>query len=332
LDRYARHEILPWFGSGGRKKLGRSSVLVVGCGGTGCVCSSFLVRAGLGRIVLLDRDVVSLTDLHRQVLYDEADLEHLAIKVDRARAVLSRANRETEIEAVPEEFSPANAGALTERADLVVDCSDNFETRMLINDACLKYSTPWVHGACAGTSGIVIPFPEAAGVCYRCVVDHIPAGAASGSASGILGPVAGMTGALEAAEAIKMLVAPREARTIIIYFDALSYTYESIKVRGRQDCPACVGGRYDFLEAAPAGRTFVDSESGTIRIHLSGPIDTKSLRERLAATTAVEDLGLALRIVKGEAEVVIFADGGAVIRGAGNPQEARRLLDALLEG
>ncbi len=333
MDRYARQTILPWFGAEGEKKLRKSSVLVIGCGGTGCACSSFLVRAGLGKILLVDGDIVSLTDLHRQVLYQEADLGRLSMKVHSARDALSRANHETEIEAIPAEFSPENAGALAGRVDLVVDCSDNFETRMLINDACLRYSTPWVHGACTGTSGIVIPFPGGSKACYRCVVDHIPGGAASqGAAAGILGPVAGMTGALEAAEAMKMLVAPWEVHARIIHFDSLSCTYETIKIRRREKCPACVGGRYDFLEGGLDRRAFMDSESGTAHIRLSGPLDLEAIRNRLAATATVEDQGQALLIVTREAEFMLLADGTAVVRGVGDPERARCLLDTLLEG
>jgi adenylyltransferase/sulfurtransferase len=289
------------------------------------------VRAGLGKILLVDPDVVSPTDLHRQILYEENDVDRLSIKVKRAGEALSRANHETVIEAIPAEFGPGNALALARQVDLVVDCSDNFETRMLINDVCLRQSTPWVHGACTGTSGIVIPFPRDAEACYRCVVDHIPGPSGSAGAPGILGPVAGMTGSLEAAEALKMLVSPDKVRTRIVHFDALSYTYETITVRRRQNCPACVGGRYDYLEGGLMGRAYMESESGTAHIPLPGPLDLQAIRERLAATSEVEDLGQALRIVTREAEFILLANGAAVVRGAADAEEARSMLDSLLE-
>jgi len=304
---------------------------VVGCGGTGCACSTFLVRAGIGRLVLVDADVVSLTDLHRQILYSERDLDRLSLKVERSRDALAAANTETEIEAVPEEFGPANAGRLVTGVGFVLDCSDNFETRMLINDVCLKHSTPWVHAACSGTSGMVVPFRSGDGPCYRCVVDHIPGGAARPEgAPGILGPVAGMTGSLEAAEAIKMIVAPGDVRTRIIYFDALSYTYETIKVKRREDCPACVGGRYDFLEGRSGRGAFMDTEGGTAHIPLDGPLDLEEIAGRLSEEFPVEDLGWALRIKSGEAEFVLLAGGIAIVRGVGDIGRAERLLDALL--
>ena len=332
MDRYARQAILPWFGPEGSEKLKASSALVIGCGGTGCACSSFLARAGLGNLLLVDEDVVSLTDLHRQILYGETDLESLSLKVLSAGKALRKANRETEIEAVPARFDPGNAGDLVGRVDLVVDCSDNFETRMLINDVCLRHSKPWVHGACTDTSGIVIPFPKDAEACYRCVVDHIPdASASAGEAPGILGPVAGMTGSLEAAEAVKILVVPDEVKTQIIYFDVLSYTYETISVRRRESCPACVAGRYEFLDGGPVRRAYMESESGTFHISLPEPLDLEAIQEKLAAESEVENLGGALRIVTDEAEFVLLRAGAAIVRGVADPEQARSLLGALLK-
>jgi molybdopterin/thiamine biosynthesis adenylyltransferase len=331
LDRHAREAVLPWFGAEGVRKLKASSVLVVGCGGTGCACSSFLVRAGLGRIVLVDGDVVNPTDLDRQILYHEPDIDRLSMKVKSAEAALSRANHETEIETIPAEFSSANAGALAGRVDLIVDCSDNFETRMLINDVCLKYSKPWVHGACTKTSGMIIPFPRDAGACYRCVVDRIPGTSTpAGEASGILGPVAGMTGSLEAAEAMKMLIVPDEVRTQIIHFDTRSYTYETIAVKRREGCPACVGRRFDFLASGPVLPVYMEPGSGTIRVHLQGPIDLMAVRDKLAETSEVEDLGQALRIATSEAEFILLSDGAAIVRGAADPERAKALVGSLL--
>jgi adenylyltransferase/sulfurtransferase len=221
----------------------------VGCGGTGSSCASFLARAGLGDLFIVDPDTIGLTDLHRQILYTESDVGHPSIKANTAKDALCRANHEPRIEALPVLFSHENAGSLVKKANLVVDCSDNFETRMLINDACLKFSVPWVHGACTGTAGLVIPFPQTAGACYRCVVDRIPGGSdSSGDKRGILGPLAGVVGCLEAAEALKLLVMPHGVRSKVIYFDSLSYTYETISVRRKKNCRACVDGVYEFLE------------------------------------------------------------------------------------
>jgi molybdopterin/thiamine biosynthesis adenylyltransferase len=333
LNRYARHTVLAWFGPEGQARLRQSSILVVGCGGTGCACLAFLARAGVGRIVIADRDVVGLTDLHRQILYDEKDAQQLTLKTAAAMDELRGANGECDIRALPVGFSSANAAALVRDVDLIVDCSDNLETRMLINDVCLKHSIPWVHGACTGTAGMVIPFPAAGEACYRCVVDHIPSGADSaGAARGVFGPAAGMVGSLEAGEAIKMLTAPRSVCSKIIYFDSFSCAYETISVRRRKNCPACVQGVYEFLDGDAVRRDSLDSESRTALLSLSAPFDLGMIGNRLAEHHAVVDLGGVLRVTTPEVEFLLLADGTAVVRGVQDLGQARSVLRNLLKG
>jgi adenylyltransferase/sulfurtransferase len=250
VDRYVRHTVLPWFGDKGQAALRASTVLVVGCGGTGCTCSSFLARAGIGKIRIVDPDVVSATDLHRQLLFTEKDVAETRPKAEVAAEQLNQGNSEVEIEPVVETFKPENAGSLVAGVDLIMDCSDNFETRMLINEVCTKLSKVWVQGACVGTAGIIIPFPLDRIACYRCIVDHIPERAAVPTCeeAGILGPLAGAVGCLEAAQGIRMLVDPEASRQRLIYIDVTSDTYETIEVRKRSDCPVCESGVYEFLE------------------------------------------------------------------------------------
>jgi molybdopterin/thiamine biosynthesis adenylyltransferase len=248
VDRYARHLVLPWFGKVGQEKLRAASVLVVGCGGTGCACTAFLARAGIGRIRIVDPDVVSLTDLHRQILFDETDASGARPKAHVAAERLGRGS-ESNIEAVVTMLNRKTARTLTAGVDLVVDCTDNFEARMLINDVSIKHELPWVHGACVSTMGLVIPFPGAGGACYRCVVDHIPSPKSAPRCDeiGILGPVAGLVGSIEAAEAIRMLVIPEDVEQRIIYIDTISYTYETIAVTRKVGCPACGSRNLEFL-------------------------------------------------------------------------------------
>jgi len=247
LDRYARHSVLPWFGSDGQHKLGRSSVLIVGCGGTGCACSAFLARSGVGTVRISDPDVVGFTDLHRQLLFEENDAEKGRPKADSAAGHLLAANSTVKIDALKERFDFSSAAGLIDGVDLLIDCSDNFDTRMLINEVCLQHSMPWIHGACVGSTGIVIPFPGGDTACYRCIVDHIPAPGSvpTNEEAGILGPVAGITGSLEAAEAVKMLLKPEAVTQRIVHFDTWSYLFETIEVERKPDCPTCAGRRFE---------------------------------------------------------------------------------------
>jgi adenylyltransferase/sulfurtransferase len=257
VDRYVRHTVMPWFGDNGQATLRGSTVLIVGCGGTGCTCSSFLARAGIGKIRIVDPDVVGMTDLHRQLLFTEKDVDDERPKVEVVAERLNQANSEVALEPVMETYKPENAESLAAGVDLIMDCSDNFETRMLLNEVCTRLSKPWVHGACVGTAGIIIPFPLCRTACYRCIVDHIPKPAAvpTCEGAGILGPLAGAVGCIEAAEGIKVLVNPEGSRQRLIYIDATSGEYETIEVRKRDDCPVCGSGVYEFLEGRrPWGR------------------------------------------------------------------------------
>jgi molybdopterin/thiamine biosynthesis adenylyltransferase len=332
LNRYSRQTILPWFGVDGQRRLAEKSVLIIGCGGTGCSCSSFLARSGLGKVLVVDPDVVSLTDLHRQILYDEADVEHLTAKADAAGGALGRSNSEIDIESIRAEFCAENAASLVGRADLVVDCSDNFETRMLINAMCLEHSIDWVHGACTGAAGLVIPFPAGGEVCYRCVVDHIPTRAPlMASGPGVFGPVAGMVGCLEAGTAIRMLIAPESVRPAIVFFDLLSNTYETIGIRRKGNCPACVRKIHGSSDGDVRQESF-DTESKTARVILPGAPDLPTLRDRLASTHRVEDAGESLRVLTPESEVLLMPEGAAVVRPAPDLERARALVRTLLKG
>jgi adenylyltransferase/sulfurtransferase len=227
---------------------------VVGCGGTGCACSAFLVRAGVGTVRISDPDTVSATDLHRQLLFTEDDAEKGSPKAEVAARRLGAANSTVKIEAVKARLDSSTAAGLIEGVDLIVDCSDNFDTRMLINEVCLERSVPWIHGACVGSSGIVIPFPGGEGACYRCIVDHIPAPGSvpTNEEAGILGPVAGMTGSLEAAEAVQMLLRPEAVTQRIVHFDTWLHLFESIEVERKPNCPACVGRTFEYLHGPDA--------------------------------------------------------------------------------
>jgi molybdopterin/thiamine biosynthesis adenylyltransferase len=250
VDRYARHSVMPWFGTEGQAALRASTAVLVGCGGTGCACASFLGRAGVGRIRIVDPDVVGTTDLHRQVLFVEKDLDGQRPKAEVAAERLRQANSEVEVEAIVGEFNPRTAEPLVAEADLIMDCSDNFETRMLLNEVCTKLSKAWVHGACVGTAGIVVPFPADGIACYRCIVDHVPGPGAQTTCveAGILGPLAGAVGCLEAAEGMTMLVNPAAVRQCLIYIEVLSHTYRAIEVRKRSDCPVCGRRLYEYLD------------------------------------------------------------------------------------
>jgi molybdopterin/thiamine biosynthesis adenylyltransferase len=332
LDRYVRHSALPWFGPQGQEKLKASLVLVVGCGGLGCTCSSFLARAGVGRLRIVDGDIVSITDLHRQVLFNEADVVEMRLKAHVAADRLRQANPSAEIEPVVADFDPGSAEDLAADADLVVDCSDNFETRMLLNEVCRKHSAPWIHGACVGTIGIVIPFPAGAAACYRCVVDHVPAGTSAPSCEevGILGPVAGIVGSIEAMEALKLLVSPDVISQKIIYLDGLASAWETIGVGSKHDCPVCSGGIYEYLNGVKPWRSREVCTGDTVRLDLGRPIDIGSVISDPPDSVELHDTDGILRLDTDTGSVLLFSDGRAIVRGVYGIPQARALVTSLL--
>jgi adenylyltransferase/sulfurtransferase len=282
---------------------------------------------------IADADIVSITDLHRQVLFTEVDVDRTRLKARVAAERLMEANPSVNVEAVIAEFDPASAEELTAEIDLIVDCSDNFETRMLLNEVCRKLCKPWIHGACIGSTGLVIPFPAGAAACYRCVVDHIPTGRSAPSCEevGILGPVAGATGCIEAVEAVKMLVDPGLTRQKIIYFDSLSYVWETIDIRAKQNCPVCQTETYEYLEGGGSWRAGDRCTGDSVRFDLGGPVDLASVKSSSPPSVRVEDLDGVLRLNLDSLTVLLFGDGRAIVKGTSDIKQAREVVTGLLD-
>ncbi len=331
MNKYIRHTVMPWFGPHGQSLLSRSLVLVVGCGGVGCACASMLARSGVGRLRIVERDVVGLTDIHRQILFDQADADAVNLKAPIASERLSRANPEVSVEPVLTEFRPDNADSLVADVDLIVDCSDEFQVRMLINEVCLKHSKPWVHAACTDTTGMVIPFPVGSPSCYACIVDHIPTAYSTCEDVGILGPVAAAVGCIEAAETIRLIVGPGPSEQRIILFDVLSDTWETVKTRGKSGCQVCKGQRYRYLDGIEHWSDRKVCSDGIIRLRPGRPLDADSVRKSLPDSAEVSDVGGALRIAVGGRIAILFPDNVALMKGFADTRAAQDFLDGLIE-
>jgi len=244
LDRYSRQIEIQWLRGNGQKSLRSSSALLVGCGGIGSACATYLVRSGVGRIRIVDDDIVNVTDLHRQILYDERDCQEMRSKAEAATRRLSLANSTVSIEAVKERLTAENAVKLADGMDILLDCSDNFETRFLINELAMAKGKPWVHAACTELSGLVIPFPTERKVCYRCIYEHKGYIDSSSQSAPILGPVAGIVGALEAALAIRMLSGADHGFQAIFHFDLATNTWEILNIAIQRRCKLCTQGNF----------------------------------------------------------------------------------------
>jgi molybdopterin/thiamine biosynthesis adenylyltransferase/rhodanese-related sulfurtransferase len=235
-DRYDRHVRLAGFGPERQDRLRSSRVLVVGAGGLGSPVIQYLAAAGVGTIGIVDGDRVDATNLHRQVLFGEDAIG--MSKVDAAVAAVADMNHSVAVDAVARWFDADNAAVLIDGCDLVVDASDNFATRLAVNDAAAALGVPFVHGAAIRWEGMVAAFNPRVGPCYRCLFPDLPESEATCRDVGVLGPVTGVIGSLMAVEAIKHIVgSPDRMLDRLITYDARSTRFSSVRIKRRDTCP-----------------------------------------------------------------------------------------------
>jgi len=240
LERYARHVVMDDVGPEGQAALLDVSVLVVGAGGLGSPAIQYLAAAGIGRLGIVDDDVVERSNLQRQVLHGEADVGRP--KVESAAEAVAALNPDVTVEAFETRFDAGNAMELVTDYDVVLDASDNFPTRFLVNDACVLSNTPFVHGAVYQFEGQLTTVSGGGEPCYRCLFPEAPpAGTVPNCATaGVLGVLPGTIGAMQATEAIKLLLDVGEPLTeAVIYYDARNPGTETVELRRRPDCPIC---------------------------------------------------------------------------------------------
>src|SRR5678815_476230 len=213
FERYSRQILYAAIGQAGQERISASSVVVVGCGALGSVSASLMARAGVGRLRIIDRDYVDLSNLQRQLLFDEDDVREMKPKAVAAAEKLSRVNSSIAIESVVSDVNPDNIVDLVRGFALILDGTDNFETRFLINDVSIRHDIPWIYAACLGSYGLTMNILPGETACLRCVMESPPppGSVATCDTAGILGPVVSMISSLQSTEALKLLSGNREA-------------------------------------------------------------------------------------------------------------------------
>ena len=269
LARYDRQMRLPGFGEKGQRKLLDATALIAGCGGLGSTAAAILARAGVGHLKIVDRDEIDITNLQRQILYDEKDVAELIVKPEAAKRRLATINSQVEITAITSEITPDNAESFVNGCDVVVDGLDNFATRFRVNDAVVKLGVPYVHGAAVVTAGsacAILPHTEsgrstpweAAGLatpCLRCIYEHIPPREATPTCDtvGVLGSIVSIIGSYQAAETIKILLGNWSAvNASMAQFDLWEGSFEQLDVRSSYDtgdCPCCKKRQFEFIKS-----------------------------------------------------------------------------------
>lgn len=334
-DRYHRQTLLPQVGRAGQDRLAAARVLLVGCGALGTVLADALVRAGVGFLRIVDRDVVEPTNLQRQTLFAEAD-------VDQPKAVaaynrLRQINSGVAIEAVVADVFAGNAEQLAgaqrdgTAVDLILDGTDNAETRYLVNDVAVKHGIPWVYGAAVGAEGRVMAIDPRAGTpCLRCVFPQMPGVGelATCDTAGVLGPAAGVTASLQAAAAIRLLVGGGTSG-VLTSFDAWTGQFRTLSTAGakRPDCPACGQRDFEFLDAAAVPTVSLCGRDA-VQVRPAAPtrLALRDLAAKLQRAGHVEATPHLLRFTADGVRLTAFADGRVIVHGTTKPDEARSVV------
>jgi molybdopterin-synthase adenylyltransferase len=333
--RYSRQVVLPWVGAQGQKRLGAARVVLVGCGALGSVAGEQLARAGVGHFRIIDRDIVELSNLQRQVLFDEEDAKANLPKAVAAKNRLRRINSAIEIDAVVADVNAENAEELVDGAQLILDGTDNAETRYLINDVAVKRGVDWIYAGCVGSEGRVMAIRPGKTACLRCIFP-LPPGQGeveTCDSAGVLGPAASVAASIQAGMAIRMLVGD-QVEAGLISLDLKSGRFNRIAESSarREDCVCCGRREFEFLKGGGASRAVSLCGRNSVQIRPAAGSAAPALgelRKRLEAVGRVESSEFLLRCILADPQGVsltVFADGRLMVHGVSEAKRARSIV------
>lgn len=341
LTRYHRQMLLPGFGERGQRKLLDSTALLLGCGALGCVAANMLARAGVGHLRIVDRDFIEMTNLQRQVLFDEQDVADGIPKAVAAKRKLARINSQVKVTAVVDDINYRNIEPLADGVDIFIDGLDNFETRYLVNDLAVKKGTPYMYGGAVGTVGMAYAIrPNAddskATPCLRCLFEQAPPPGASATCdtAGVIGPVVAMIANFQVNEALKILTGNiGRVNPTLLNIDLWTNSFMQLKVahaRDDGDCPCCKRNQFDYLEGkAGSSSTSLCGRNAVQLVHRQqvDHIDFEAIAARLQEHGPVTTNEFMLRANINEDgkdyELTVFEDGRAIIKGTSDMSVAR---------
>jgi len=327
-QRYSRQILFPGIGEQGQEALLRSHAVVVGCGALGSFHAAALARAGVGRLTIIDRDYVEPANLHRQWLFEESDAAQALPKAAAAERRIARINSAIQARGIVADLTASNAGELLGDAGVILDGTDNFDTRYLLNDFAVSRGIPWIYGAAVGSYGLAMPVIPGRTACLRCVYPDPPAGAQpTCETAGVVNAIVSAVASLQVADALKILcgceaqVAPR-ITTIDVWYGGI----RQIAGPARDpDCPACGRREFPYLDEARRPPVTLCGRN-VVQVHeRERPIDLASLETRLAPLGEVRANEFALRFLIAPYELTIFPDGRAIVKGTSDEGVARSL-------
>jgi molybdopterin-synthase adenylyltransferase len=334
-DRYSRQILFHGLGEAGQARLRRGTALLVGCGALGTHLADLLVRAGVGRLRIVDRDFIEISNLHRQALFDAADVAAGLPKAVAAARRLGPVNPDVAIEPYAEQLDAGNIERFGEGVDVILDGTDNFDTRFLLNDFALKRGIPWIYGACVGAYGLTMNILPGETPCLRCLMRALPAPGTveTCDTAGVIAPIAAVIAAAEGAEAIKILSGSLQAaRRDLLAIDLWSNTAQMIRMTREEmsdGCPACVGREYEFLDSARGARavTLCGRHAVQVQPGRGGSVDLEALARRLKSLGPVTMNPFLVRAEVEGCVLAVFQDGRAIISGTDDEARARSLYD-----
>lgn len=336
-DRYSRQQLFPPIGKEGQKKIRKKHVLIIGAGALGSGSAEILVRAGIGTLTIVDRDYIEASNLQRQQLYTEDDVKAKLPKAIAAKTRLTAINSEVIINAIVGDATPEKLAQLIKDIDLIIDATDNFETRLAINDIAQKFNIPWIYGACVGSVGMSYTIIPNKTPCLNCLLKTIPLQGLTCDTGGIIAPAVQMVIVHQTAEAFKILVEDWEAlRLSFVSFDLWRNQYTQMKM-GRAKDPTCLScGKertYPYLQSENMTKSTVLCGRDTVQVRPSqeGEINLHDLANQLRQLGYnVNGNPFLISIEWAENRVVIFNDGRALVHGTKDLTEARTIYQRLL--
>jgi molybdopterin/thiamine biosynthesis adenylyltransferase len=332
-ERYSRQILFAEIGEEGQARIVGSKVVIIGCGALGAVQAETLARAGVGHLVLVDRDFVEESNLQRQIMFEESDALNRLPKAVAAASRIARVNSDVQVEPLVADVNFENIEEIISGASLVLDGTDNFEARFLINDACVKSKTPWVYGAAVGSYGLTMTIVPGESPCLRCVLEAMPEPASGPTCdtAGVIMPIVTTIASIQAAEALKLLTGQVDKlHRSLITVDVWDFQFNRLDLSrfdARDECPACSQGKFDFLHGT--GRQVTTTLCGRNSVQIArtgrGAVDFPALAERLKSSGEVAFNDFLLRFQVEGYDITVFRDARSIIRGTADPAVARGL-------
>lgn len=334
--RYSRQVLFPKIGEAGQARLLDSTVVLVGCGALGATLAEQMARVGIGRLILIDRDVVESSNLGRQALYTQADADDSLPKAAALAGHLRAFNPEVEIIPHVSDLNATTVRELLKDADLVLDGTDNFDTRYLVNDWCVSNGVPWIYGACVSSRGLTAVVIPGETPCLRCLFpEPPPAGTAETcDTSGIIAPAATVVASLQSVEALKVLTgATDEIRRTLLSIEL--WPFRMLELGGknpapRPSCPCCAEREFEWLDAASRTRALTYCGRDAVQVVPSGAargFDLDAVERRLSASHPCRRNDYVLKVELPDYALTVFDDGRALISGTGDADTARSVYD-----